>query len=421
MQAHTPKRRVFPSLLVRGAHSAFLAMLSLTAVGFAAPPPATKRMAAFILPMDKAAESQTLLVEGYVNESLGEYQGVSLKTSQDLFGMPPDDEANAAFKRAEASYVDSKASFDARKFDEAEKKLKTTLKDFEKAGAALLSCGHLCETIAMYASVLQARGEAEEAKLLLLDLISLQANFELDKKRFTQDFMALRNQVSSSRNAHLRGNVNVKSRPLGAKVFLNNELKGYTPMTLQTLPVGKALVRLERPGFKRAGVVVEVSPEDQDVSVDLYATGAYKTFDSLTDQLAGESSKDKGGTTMGNVARTMNLDRALIGVLKQLDDGKSELALSYFDFKTMKRLATKRAVFQGDEYGQLKGEINRLVSGVMNGADSTEKVSRSGDPLDRKAGTEEWNGDDKGGRGQTKQKQKKSKDPLDGVSGTEDW
>ncbi len=400
--------------------SAALFMASL--VVHAAPPPATKRMAALILPMDKTAESQMLLVEGYVNETLGEYQGVALKSSEDLFGLPVDDEANANFKRAEASFVDAKASFESRKFDEAEKKLKGTLKEFEKAAPALYTCGHFCETIAMYAAVMQARGEAEEAKLMLIDLISLQPNFELDKKRFTQDFIALRQQVSTSRNAHLRGNVVVKSKPLGARVFLNNELKGYTPLTLQTIPIGKALIRLERPGFKKVGVLADVTPEDQEVSPELVANGAYKTFDSLIDKLAGEAAKDKAGPTMGNVAKTMNLDRALFGVLKHLDEGgQSELTLSYFDLKTSKRLSSKRATFQGDEFGQLKGEISRLVSAVINGAENTEKVSRSGDPLDRKAGTEDWSGEDKGGRSQSKQKQKKSRDPLDGVSGTEDW
>ena len=36
--------------------------------------------------------------------------------------------------------------------------------------------------------------------------------------------------------------------------------------------------------------------------------------------------------------------------------------MAYFDLKTGKRLATKRATFQGDEFGQLKGEVGRMVA-----------------------------------------------------------
>jgi hypothetical protein len=90
--------------------------------------------------------------------------------------------------------------------------------------------------------------------------------------------------------------------------------------------------------------------------------------------------------------------------------------------KSGKRLALKRATMQGDEFGQMKSEIQRMVTWVINNAESAgEKVSRSADPLDNRAGTEDWNSEDRGGRTQQREKKKKGNDPLDGVSGTEDW
>ncbi len=285
------------------------------------------------------------------------------------------------------------------------------------------TCGHLCDAIAMYASTLQARGDAEEAKVAILDLLALNPKYEPDKKRFSQDFLSLKLQVQSSRNASLRGNVVVKSRPAGARVFLNGEFHGYTPLTLQTVPIGKNLVRLERPGFTRAGAIVEITPEDQELDRDLVATNGYKAWDALMDRLATEAMKDKGGSACTSTANALKLDRALVGVIKEVEAGGNlELTLVYMDLKKQERLSAKRTTFQGDEYGQLKGEISRMVNACINTAEGgTEHQSSSSDPLENRHGMDDWNAEDKGGRTTNRNKKAKGGDPLDSQSGMEDW
>lgn len=403
---------------------ALLLTALLPGLALAAPPPSTRKVAALIVPMDKDAEAYILKAEGFVNESLKEYPGFIVRTSDELFGVPADEDAAASLKRAELGFNESRLSFDERKYDEAERKLRATIKEFGKAVAAMNGCGHLCDAVAMYATTLQARGDVEEAKIAILDLLALGPSFELDRKRYPQDFLALKAQVATSRNAQLRGNIVVKTRPAGARVYLNGEFQGFTPHTIQTAPIGKALLRIERPGFRQVGVLVEVTPEDQNVTQELVSTSAYKAYDGLLDKLAGEALKDKGGATMSAVSKSLALDHAVIGVLKNLETGsQSELTLAYFDLRNGRRLGVKRATFQGDEYGQLKGEVGRMVNHLVNNAESGgEKVSRSGDPLDNRAGTEDWNAEDRGGRTNSRDKKKKTgNDPLDGVSGTEDW
>lgn len=399
------------------------ALLSfLLAASALAAPPSEKRISALIIPMDKGAEQMTLRVEAYANEALNEYQGLQLRSSDDLFGVAADEDAAASLKRAEQGFSESKASFDGRNYEDAERKLRATIKEYGKAVAAMKTCGNLCEAVAMFASVLQARGDVEEAKIAILDLLALAPTYELDRKRYPQNFLALKAQVATSRNAQIRGNVTVKTKPAGARVYLNGEFQGYTPHTMQTLPIGKQLVRIDRPGFKQVGVMVEVTPEDQDLTQELVATSGYKAFDGLMDRLAGEALRDKGGATMTSVANSLKLDRAVIGVLKDLD-GQSELTMGYFDLKSGKRLSIKRATFQGEEYGQLKGEIGRMVNHLLNsGEGGAERRVSSSDPLDNRHGMEDWSSEDKGGKNTSRDKKKKSgNDPLDGMSGTEDW
>lgn len=397
-------------------------LLSIIAVqAFAAPPPSDKRVAALILPMDKSAEALMLKVESFANEALNEYDGFKVRSSDDMFGVAVDEEASASLKRAELGFKESKASFDERNYEDAERKLRATIKEYSKAVAAMKTCGNLCETVAMYAAVLQARGDVEEAKIAILDLIALAPTYELDRKRYPQNFLGLKAQVATSRNAQLRGGIVVKTRPSGARVFINGELQGYSPVTVSTLPIGKHLVRIERPGFKQLGSMVEITPEDQEITQELTATSGYKAYDGLMDRLAGEALKDKGGSTMTSVANSLKLDRAVIGVLRDLESGTTELTMSYYDLKSGKRIAMKRASFQGDEFGQLRGEVGRMVNHLVNAADQESSGIKSSDPLENKGGMEDWSGDDRGGKNSKRDKKSSGGDPLDRTSGTEDW
>ncbi len=392
----------------------------LVATHALAAPPSEKRVSALILPMDKGSEALTLKIESFANDALNEYQGFKVRTSDDLFGVAADEEAAASLKRAETGFKESKAAFDERNYEDAERKLRATIKEYGKAVGAMKNCGNLCDSVAMFGSVLQARGDVEEAKIAILDLLALSPTFELDRKRYPQNFLALKAQVATSRNAQLRGSVTVKTKPSGARVFLNGELQGYSPYTLQTLPIGKHLVKIERPGFKQLGLMVEITPEDQEITSELTATSGYKAFDALMDRLAGEALKDKGGGTMTSVANSLKLERAVIGVLKEASSESTELTMAYFDLKTGKRIAIKRVAFQGDEFGQLRGEVERMVNHLVN-SEGSDKVTRSADPLDNKGGTEEWQGEDRGGKNVNREKKSKGGDPLDSASGTDDW
>lgn len=397
-------------------------LLSIIAVqAFAAPPPSDKKVAALILPMDKSAEALMLKVESFANEALNEYDGFKVRSSDDMFGVAVDEEASASLKRAELGFKESKTSFDDRNYEDAERKLRATIKEYSKAVAAMKTCGNLCESVAMYAAVLQARGDVEEAKISILDLLALAPTYELDRKRYPQNFLALKAQVATSRNAQLRGGLIVKTKPAGARVFVNGELQGYSPVTVSTLPIGKHLVRIERPGFKQLGAMVEITPEDQEITQELTSTSGYKAYYGLMDRLAGEAIKDKGGSTMNSVANSLKLDRAVIGVLRDLESGTTELTMGYFDLKTGKRIAMKRASFQGDEFGQLRGEVGRMVNQLVNAADQEAAGTKSSDPLENKGGMEDWTGDDRGGKNTKRDKKSSGGDPLDRTSGTEDW
>jgi hypothetical protein len=381
-----------------------------------------QRLSALVLPMDEGVETLTLKIENYANESLREYASFKVRTSDELFGLPNDKEGEASLQRAKLGLDESKESFAGKAYAEAEPKIRATIKELTKAAPVIRSPKPLCEALAMYGAVLQARGDNEEAKLQVLDLVSLCPVYEVDTKIFPPEFKAFRDLVASGRTAQFRGSVTVRTKPAGARVYLNGDFAGFTPMTLQTLPIGKALVRLERPGFFSSGALVDVTGDDSELVRSLVPTQAFASYDELSDKLASEVMRDRGGAAMVRTAGSLRIDRAVVAVLKEVPGTtNTDIHLSYVDLKSGRRLAMRKAVVQGDEFGQLKGEIGRMVNALVNSASSPSERIISSDPLDKRSGSEEWNAEDRGGKSTAKEKKRSGKDPLDGVDGTEGW
>src|SRR5438067_571880 len=156
-----------------------LLLALLPALAFASPAPTIKRISPLLIPMDQGAESSSLMIETFMNEALEHYGNLQLKKSDDLFDTPADDAATMALKRAEHGYEEGRTSFDAHQYKDAERQLRAALLEFQKAASAMAECGHLCESLAMFAACAFERGDQEEARQHLIDLNALDASLEL--------------------------------------------------------------------------------------------------------------------------------------------------------------------------------------------------------------------------------------------------
>ena len=401
---------------------ALVLALLVPAVALAAPPPTPRRVSALLIPMDQGAEGHSVKLETYMNEALEQFSGFTVRKPEELFGMPADDEASASLKRGQKGLVESLEAYTARDYEDAERKLRATLKELQGAVGAMGSCVELCEATALYAAVLYLRGDTEEAKLNIVDLMALNPTFELSAKRYNKDFIALRASVATSRSSSLRGSITVKSQPLGARVYVDGEFQGYSPVTMPAMQVGKHMLKLSRPGFRQHGQIIEVTPDDAEITAELTPTNSYKKYDSQVDKVAGEIVKTTPSPAAASMGKALSIDRGLIGTVKDLGPNGTELVVGFFDLRDGKKLASRRIVLQGDEFGQEKQEMTRLVNYLVNnGLGGGEKKVKASDPLENRHGMEEWNGETGGPREKQVSEKKKAGDPLDGVNGTEDW
>jgi len=65
------------------------------------------------------------------------------------------------------------------------------------------------------------------------------------------------------------GGVSVRSRPTGARVFVNERLVGSTPLAIPGLPAGPATVRIEMEGYRTWTTTVQVGAAEQRVAASL--------------------------------------------------------------------------------------------------------------------------------------------------------
>jgi hypothetical protein len=403
-----------------------LALLGLPlAVHAATPNPEARKLTALVLAMDDVSASQQLEIEGFLNDALAEYRGIEHKRPETFFPAAAADDARNSYDRAFTGYKESRAAFDKKDYETAERLLRATRKELKKSTPAMPDSKILCEVTAMYGATLLARGDVEEARFALLDLIAVSPDWELSPKRYSKEYLRLRGSVARSHPAQLRGSVTIASLPSGGRVLVDGEVKGFAPLTVQALPMGRHFVQVERPGHQTWGQLVDVSPEPTDLLAELKPTPAYEPWQALEAKLKREVELDRSNGAAKGLGPKFDVDRVFLGTLRHtVETGRSELSVALFDTRDGRRVAFRRMSFRGNEYGELRKEVGRVIHNLLADASgSREKVRKSGDPLEGVQGTEEWNSE-RQRRDAAKEKERQryqGSDPLDSRSGMEDW
>ncbi|HLT29813.1 MAG TPA: PEGA domain-containing protein [Myxococcaceae bacterium] len=402
--------------------SLFLIALPLQANASKAPN--AVKFSAIVTAADRASEDRQLEVQLYLNDAVAEYQGIIHRRPETLFPVEVPQGASNSFRRATQGYQESRRAFDKKNFADAERFLRATLKELKGSTPALPDAKILAEVTAMYGAVMLERGDVEEARWQLLELNALNPEWELSTKRYSKEYLALRESVRRSPPAQLRGTVNVASVPSGGRVLVDGEFKGFAPQSIHGLTMGRHFIQVERSGHETFGAFVDVSPEPVDVLAELTPTQAQVAWNGLASKLVREIDQPTSNAAK-SLGPRFDLDRVFIGRLREdVATGRHELSVALFDVRGGRRLGQRVMTFRGDEYGQLRQEVGRLIHQLLaDVSGSREKVRRSGDPLNNVSGTSDWDSD-RQRRDAKKEKTRQryqGRDPLDARSGMEDW
>jgi hypothetical protein len=393
---------------------------------------AARRATVLLIPLDRNSYGGAARLTEFLEDSIGRNSGYSLKESARLLGDTTPTASLEARKRVIKGLADAKKLLIGGQFDEAEAAIRAALVDMEAAIASMDRCAEYCDAVAYLASVQLMKGDDAAAREGLKGLFAVERSYKFDGPAFPKTFQVIARDVLAqvTREAQL-GNLSVQTTPPGGRVFVDGDLKGYAPLTVERLSAGRHLLRVERPGSITYGQLVDVSPGEEGVTrVQLTPTPEWAGLEALMDRVA--DGMDGANTNdLMKLGAKLKVDRAIVGTVRG-GEGRVQLDCVLVDFAARRKLARKARAFEGEEYGELGKEVRRFGNLLLNAGDARPdpKQKKTNDPLDYKSGMEDWDEESTSAgvrdaepapEDKPKKKKKVGSDPLDKESGTSDW
>ncbi len=375
-------RQILPAILL------VFALLPWSSA-FAAP----RRLAVLLIPLDKNSQVAAARFTQYLEEAVSRFGEYQVKESTIVLGDSSPTQAQEARKRAHLAVAQGRKLLLAGQFDEAEARFRAGLLEVDAASAAMEHCSEYCDLLANTSSVQLMKGDDRAARDTLKQLLALEKGYKFEGPAFGKNFQVLLRdlQRSLTRDAQL-GSLTVLSNPLGGRVFLDGTYRGYAPITLDRLPVGKHLLRIERAGSTTYGMLVDVVAADESVvRPKLAPTAEYAALESSLDRIVEEFERGMAGSEVMKMGARLKVDRALIGVVRT-NETRVVVDCVFADFASRRRLARRVHAFEGEEYGELEKEVQRFGNLLLSGGANRprEGVRHSRDPLDSHTGMEDW-------------------------------
>lgn len=364
-----------------------------------------------LVPQDKGAHAASTRIREYLQAAIGSSSQYRIgAATEQVFGTAVSSQADEALAAAKAELGEGKRFFSQGYLEEAEAKFRATLKALERAVPVLDKCGEYCDAVAYLGAVLQMKSDDNAAREFARAVLILDPKYRFEGRGFGQNYALIARDIqrTMSRDAQF-STASLYSTPPGGRVFIDGNFKGYTPLSVEQIAAGKHLIRIERGGAFVWGQVVTISPtEDAVVKAKLSPTPEFEAVDPLIDSAVAELDRSSAGANVLALCKQLKVDRAVVGLVRSSAD-TVVIEAALFDARTQKRIARRRATFEGDEYGQLEREVQKFANGLI--ADAERRVERvtSKDPLESVSGMEEW-GDEPASGSEEKRRGRRSSD-----------
>ena len=362
---------------------------------------AARRVAVLMLPQDPKSHASASKFVDFLEDAVDQHRDCVLKRSTETLGDSTPITAISARKKIRSAVSQAKRQINAGSIDEAEENLRAAINEFSSAAAAMDRCGEICDTLIHLAGVEFLKGEEKAAREAIADVLAMDSSFKFDGAAFDKSFMLIYRELQERMMREGRlGMLTVESTPPGARVFIDGEEKGFSPMSVDRLPVGKHILRVERAGYLTYGVMVDISETGtSSVRPRLQPTDEYSSIADNIEALSRDVDRKRGSRALSRVGAKLQVERALLGTIRT-EGGRVRLNLVLADFTEQAILASATRTFQEDEYGEIGKEVQRIGTRVINAANyaahNNEIKADSADPLDHRTGMEDWGEEDRG-------------------------
>ncbi|MBE2250080.1 MAG: PEGA domain-containing protein [Myxococcus sp.] len=251
--------------------SLLLVVLAAPAQGPAASPSTLPNRASLFVVSKETAEASGARVEVELRKALDE-RSVALTDLESLF--PDDLPAN----RGAALMKEGVDAVDNLDFDAANAKFAEAL-EFWSQTPAHADVKELATAHLHLANIALQTGGKPGQKVAAENIgkaLVLHPTLELDPKYFGPDVKKLLDKGLADLNKAPKAALKIVSAPLGAEVMFRGAALGVTPLAeAPSVPLGRHLVTVKRPGFKPAGAFVTVTKDGGEASIELAEAEGY--------------------------------------------------------------------------------------------------------------------------------------------------
>ncbi|MDF1564775.1 MAG: PEGA domain-containing protein [Deltaproteobacteria bacterium] len=389
-----------------------------------------RKAQAFLIPFNSDSAAMTTRIGGLVEKSLKLEKDLEVVDLNEVLGAPPPTSLEAARKKAQELLGAGKQAYADVNFEKAEEKLKAAIEICRENAAWMPRIPEYTEALAYLAGSYVLEGETQEGQKILKELLLFKPDFRVDPEKLDPSLQNIVEQVRERIQSGSVGSISVYSNPPGARIFIDEKEMGFTPASLDRIPTGMHVLRLEALGTFPYGEVVEIIPtEDKVVRANLEPTEEYKKLAIVVREVGKEITAGKVGAGMHKLGSFVGLDWAFYGIVTQTY-GEVTLELWIVSISGQTRIASRRTNFPDSEFA-LDKNVESFVKDLLKDARKRAvHVAESDDPLERRSGEDEW------GEGAKKGKKKRtldvseadvtsgrggSDDPLEGMDGMDDW
>lgn len=350
----------------------------------------SRRIQLFLIPVGETAGQAVaptqLALEGEVAKIPG-YKPVDLV--QEL-AVPPTAAMTAKLEEARAAIRDGNREMVQHQYPEGVVRYQRAVELYEESGAGVES-PEFAEAFVRLGLARQFSGDDEAAK----QAFRMAARFDLGKKvdgrAVDKDLGNLLERARETIATGPTGSLSVVTAPGGSRVFIGGVYRGTTPVTVDNLPIGINLVRLDRPGAYPVSQLVEVK-QAQDVPVKVRMKFSDETLQlqQMLAQVPSTLGRDKNVPDMVRaLGKRFRLERAVVATVEMDRTNVARVRAAVFDLIRDTRVIDEAALFATDAETGYGNEVSKWARGVFDRADRTRDRSAR-DPLDRGDGTEDW-------------------------------
>ena len=307
---------------------------------------ARKKIQTFLVPLDEKARGPTARVAQALEAfqgSLAQYEVVDLGKALKVDATPEQAERVAEGRRlvAEGSLL-----FAGRGYADAALKYAGAIARLEK-GLAALDALEYADVWARLGAVEALAGDDKASRKAFVNAARHDPGQKISGRAIDASAEVRMQGGRADVEALPTGTIEIETRPASARVMVDGELKGQSPVRVE-LPSGKHLIRLERAGFYPSAELVDVPAGKEWLhTVALKSTPRAADLYEVMGGAAEEAGRGEVASQTGKLAEKFGLDRMFVGSVAA-HGSKVALSLALVDVQKHRQIGRASILLQAD-------------------------------------------------------------------------